>query len=115
MGQPIDTDMPKVIETNSDRSVALIKSRVDIHPQARETACSTVVAARLDSAANSLLCNRQLASQKFAFGPVQLQRKDQLAPVLPAILRQQCCTGIEIGERRGVGSGPLGALAGDQV
>ena len=56
-----------------------------------------------------------MAGQEFAFGPVQLQRKHQLMPALPDILRQKRRASNEIGERRSVGGGRLGALARDQV
>ena len=36
-------------------------------------------------------------------------------PALPAVLRQQCRTGDQIGQRRGVGGRSLGALARDQI
>ena len=78
-------------------------------------ACSTVSAACADERRQSFLRLRQLAGQEFAFRPVELQRKGQLMPPLPAILRQQGRASSQISERRGVGRRRLGALARDQV
>ena len=46
---------------------------------------------------------------------MQLQRKCELVPALPAILCQQSRTGDEIGERRCVCGRSLSLLAGDQI
>jgi len=37
MGRPPDTDLPEVVETDSDRAVGLIENRADIDAQARDT------------------------------------------------------------------------------
>lgn len=58
---------------------------------------------------------QQLSRQDFTFGPVQLQREEQVMPTLPAIVAQLLRSGGEIGERRGVGRRRPGALASQQV
>ena len=58
---------------------------------------------------------RQRASEKLAFGPVQLQREGEFVPALPRVLRQQGRTGSEIGEGGSVGGGGLGAATREQV
>ena len=107
--------MPEVVETDGDRAAALIEGRVDIDVQARHDGMFDRCRGALRKRRQSLLRDLHLTGQELAFGPVQVQRKSQLMPALPAILRQQRRTGIEIGERRGIGAGPLGALARDQV
>ena len=115
MGRPFDADMPEVVETDSDRAAALIEGRVDIDAQARNDGLLDRRRGALRQRRQSLLGDRQPAGQEFAFGPVELEGKDQVAPALPAILRQQRRPEIEIGEGRGIGRRGLGALAGDQV
>ena len=56
-----------------------------------------------------------LPVEEVAFGAVQLQRKGEIGPALPAIIGQQGGAGGKIGERRNVGRRSLCALAGDQI
>ncbi|MDT4881244.1 hypothetical protein FQZ97_1170830 [compost metagenome] len=57
----------------------------------------------------------QLPGQELAFGAVQFEGEHQRMPVFPALLVEQLGTGAEVGKRRRIGCGRLGALAGEQV
>ena len=77
--------MPEEIETDGDRAGALIEGRVKIHLQARDAGsfgrrCGTGRQHR-----QALLGFRQCTSEELAFGPVQLQLKDQVVLALPEI------------------------------
>ena len=107
--------MPEVVETDGDGAVALIEGRVQIHAQACDGGLLDRICGAARQRRQALLRCRQRAGQELAFGPVQLEREGELVPALPAVVRQQCRTGGEIGERRGVGGRGLGAPARDQV
>ncbi len=107
--------MPEAIETDGNGARVLTEGRVQVDAQAHNGRSFHRTCGAGRKHIQPLLRFRQRAGEELAFGPVQLQREDELVSALPAILRQQCRTGIEIGERRGICGRRLGALARDQV
>src|SRR5271166_4405016 len=107
--------MPEILETDCDRTAGLIERRVQIHAQAGDSRPFERIGGANCKHSKALLRSRQRARQELAFSTMQLQRKHQLVPALPAVLRQQPRTGDEMGERRGIGGRHLGALTSDQV
>jgi hypothetical protein len=73
---------------------------------------STVFAARAESRFSR---SSAAPSAPFAFSPVQLQLEEQYVPALPGVSQQQCRTGDQIFQRRGVCSRGLCALARKQI
>src|SRR5215470_18926345 len=107
--------MPEVVETDGDRALALSECRVELHAQAGDVGAFDRGYDAGRQRYQALLRCRQRTGEELAFSPVQLQRKEQLVPALPRVVRQQCRPGTEIGERRGVGRGRLGMRARNQV
>ena len=83
----------RIIETDGDRAGALIEGHVQIHAQARDGRSLDRICGASRKRFQALLRFRQRTGQELAFGPMQLQREGELAPALPAILRQQRGTG----------------------
>src|SRR5262249_29734597 len=100
--------MPEEVETDSERTRALSECRVELRAQAGDVGAFDRGGDVRRQRYQALLCCRQRTGEELAFGPVQLERKEQLVPALPRVFRQECRPGYEIGERRGVGRGRLG-------
>src|SRR5580692_7070860 len=115
MGGPFDTDMSEIVETNINRTGGLIEGRSYIRVQPCDGGSFCRCRRAIWQHRQSLVCDRYLPGRKFTFCPFQLQRKDELASAFPSILGQLRRSDSEIGECRGVGGGPLSALARDQV
>ena len=107
--------MPEVVETDGDRAAALIERHVKVDPQARDARSIDRICGAGRQRRQALFRVRERAGQELAFGAMQLQREGELAPALPAIVRQQRRAGDEIVQRRGVGGRGLGALARGQI
>ena len=96
MRRPVDAEMPELVETDADRSVAPTKGRVQIHAQARDGRLFDRARGASRKRFQALLRIRRCAAQEFAFGPMQFQLKDQLMATHPRISRKQCRAGDEV-------------------
>jgi hypothetical protein len=65
--------------------------------------------------AQTFLGRTRLTRRVLAFRPIQLQRKREVMPALPAILLQERCARGEICKSRGERRGALRTLASHQV
>src|SRR5579864_2163711 len=115
MGRPIDAQMPEIIETGGDGTVALIQSHVQVGTQAGDLSSFYGRYCTARQRRQPLLRFRPRAGQEFTFRPVQVQREGELALPLPRVFRQKRGAGDEIGESRSVSSRRLCALTRDQV
>src|ERR1700722_19612173 len=107
--------MPEIVETDGNGATALIEACVQIYEQARHSGSFHRIRGASREHIQTFLGFCQRSGEKFALGPLQLQRKGELVPALPLVFRQQGCSGGEMGERRSVGRRGLGALARKQV
>ena len=115
MRRPFDSQMRQIFEAHFDGPLALIERRVDIHAQARHASAFDRVCRACRKQLQPLLGHRKRAGQELAFRAVQLQFEGHRVLALPGVCRLQRRTGHQILQRRRVGRGCLGALAGQQI
>ena len=87
MRRPFDAQMPEVVETDGNRAVALVESRVQIDAQTRRQSLARLVfAARDESIVKRSSAAASSAGQELAFGSVQFQGEGELMPALPRVV-----------------------------
>src|SRR5580692_6051516 len=115
MVRPVDSEMLQIIEADCDCTVHLTKCHVDIDTDARDHCQFNGACGTCSKHFHVLGRDGQLASQEFAFGPVQFQLENEVMAALPTLICQECLTGDEILQGRGIGGRPLGPSASDKV
>src|ERR1700758_4550629 len=68
--RPFDTQMPEVVETYADRTVALIVGRIQIHAQARDRSLFDCSGGAGCESSQALVRDRQLPCQELAFSSI---------------------------------------------
>src|SRR5215475_13463601 len=107
--------IPEKAETDADRAVSLVLGQVQIHTQAGNSRSLDESSGVCGEHAQTFLGRTRLTRRVLAFRQIQLKRKREVMPALPAILRQERCARGEIRKSRGERRGPLRTLASDQV
>ncbi|MCY1220413.1 hypothetical protein D9M72_324240 [compost metagenome] len=111
----MDTDRLQVGQAHSHGPVAAVLQQAHVHLQAGHRRLFHRGGGACRQRGETLVGLYQLASEEFALGAVQLQGKTQLVAAFPAIAVEQFRPDTQIGQRRTVGVGGLGALPGQQV
>ena len=115
MRGPRDADAPQVGEARLDRPRGLPDGRVQVHLQTRHGGRIDQVRGVFGQNDEPALGRLELAGQEFAPRSLELERKRELGPARPSLRPQDLRARHEIPERRGIGRGPLGALARQQI
>ena len=112
---PVGAQGAQALEADVDRPVGPLEHRVDVHAQTGDARPIYRIGGAAGERVDALLRRRELASQELAFGLVERELEAEPMAALPAIVRQQDRAGGQIAERRRVGGGRLGALAGGEI
>src|ERR1700692_1884501 len=100
MGRPVDAQMPEASETDGNGARVLTEGRVQIAAQEHNGRSFQRSGGAGRKRSQPLFRFHELAGEELAFGPIQLEREDEVVPAFPAILFQQSHTSSEISERR---------------
>jgi hypothetical protein len=103
MRRPANTTPLKVFKAYLHAAVAPIQGRVQRQPQARHGGDVDEVCGAARKHDEAFFRRRQIGGEQLALGLMVLDRKGELVLPLPTVLGQQCATGCEIAQRRGVG------------
>ena len=115
MRRPVDAKSAQAVQTDFDGVIASAKGHEQVHPQAghaRHLRRSTGAACEIGEARFRV---SERTREKFAFGPVELEREGEIMTMFPSVCWQQRAAGGEIAQRRQVRSRVLGAPACNQV
>ncbi|MDT4869924.1 hypothetical protein FQZ97_1049810 [compost metagenome] len=111
----MDADRLQVRQAHGDGPVTAVLQQAHVHLQAGHRRLLHRGGGAWRQRGQALVSQRQLASKEFTLGAIEFQGKAQIGAALPAIAIEQFRTGAQVGQRRAVGAGGLGALPGQQV
>ena len=113
--RPFDADLPQVAEGGLDGAGGAARGLVDLDLGAGDGGEVDEGPRAAGQRGEPLLRGRGVAAQVLALGAIELEGEGELVAALPAVLGQEGAAGGEVGERRGVGRGLLGAPARRQI
>src|SRR6516165_5560473 len=113
--RPIDTYAPEVFEAHLDGTVDPIQCDVEFHAQASDGGTVDHVPGAARQHRQLVFRRQEIAGQKLALRPLELQREGERVPLLPTVLWQQRTACDKIPQRRGISCRSLGPLTGYEI
>src|SRR6516162_2159355 len=113
--RPVYTYAPEVFEAHLDGTVDPIQCDIEFHAQASDGGTVDHVPGPARQQRQLFFRRQEIAGQKLALGPLELQREGERVPLLPTVLWQQRTACDKIPQRRGISCLFFGPLAAYEI